>query len=573
MDRAWPKSDASYHRLHYRLDFFSSHHSRSSNAPCPGGKGTCLSGNFGYAPSKRMRRNAAEEDRADEKRREECGSHVRGKRGYLYYNNLFMSISASPAVHPGQTHVVTIEKLTFGGSGFARIGDLAVFVPGTIPGQHAEIVITKFKGNCAEARVTKIIRKAKDEILPRCQHFHECGGCQWQNLPYDKQIAYKEEIVRETLLHLTPVDESIRANLPGRVLKIMPSPQIFHYRNKLEMSFGFSSMRTEERDGKRIYFDEGPTIGFHQPNQWQTVLPITECHLYDEQIGALLADVRRFLDQTKLPVHNPKTHRGLLRTLLLRRGVHTGETMIGFTVKARKKELEPVFQHFMRFGGRSGLASLLVIENMGLNDKPEDPKVHCLVGRPTITERLFDLTFEISPFSFFQTNTLGAEKLYQAIVDGAEISQKDVVLDAYCGMGTIGQYIARYCQKVVGVESHPTAVEDALRSAGKNRIGNISFYKGRMEQVIGDQLSPDGKYKFSVAIVDPPRAGMHPKALTGVLAHKPERLVYVSCNTATFARDLGVILSDGYDLRTVQPIDLFPHTSHIETVAVLQRKA
>lgn len=484
-----------------------------------------------------------------------------------------VAATAEPPVYPGQTYAVTIEKLTFGGSGLAHVGDLAVFVPSTIPGQKVEIVVTKFRGNSAEGRVTKIVRKAKDEIMPRCQHFHECGGCQWQNLPYDKQIAYKEEIVRETLTHLTPVDDAVRETLPGRVLKIIPSPQIFHYRNKLELSFGFSSMTTEEQDGKRIYFDEGPTIGFHQPGKWQTVLPINECHLYDEQIGQLLADVRRFMEETRLPVYNPKTHKGLFRTLLLRRGIHTGESMIAFVVKARKKELEPIFQHFMRFAGRSGLKSLLVIENMSLNDKPEEPKVHCLAGKPLITERLFDLTFEISPFSFFQTNTLAAEKLYQAIVDGAEIGQKDVVLDAYCGMGTIGQYIARFAQKVVGVESHPTAIEDALRSAGKNRIGNISFYKGRMEQVIGDQLSPGGKYRFSVAIVDPPRAGMHPKALAGVLAHKPERLVYVSCNTATFARDLGVILKDGYDLRTVQPVDLFPHTSHIETVAVLQRRS
>jgi len=492
--------------------------------------------------------------------------------GQSAQNSVAPGVSPTMTVYPGQVHTVTIEKLSFGGDGFARIGDCALFIPGTIPGQQVEIVVTKFRGNSAEAKVKKIIRKAKDEVMPRCQHFHECGGCQWQNLPYERQIAYKEDIVRETLLHLTPCDESVRANLPGRVLKIIPSPQVYHYRNKLELSFGFSSMRTEEQAGKRIYFDEGPTIGFHQPGQWQTVLPITECHLYDEQIGALLSDVRRFMTDSHLPVHNPKTHKGLLRTLLLRRGVHTGEMMIAFTVKARKKELEPVFQHFMRFAGRSGLKSLLVIENLGLNDKPEQPKVHCLAGKPTITERLFDLSFEISPFSFFQTNTLGAEKLYQMIVDGAQITQKDTVLDAYCGMGTIGQYVARFAQKVVGVESHPTAVEDALRSAGKNRIGNITFYKGRMEQVIGDQLSPDGKHTFTVAIVDPPRAGMHPKALAGVLAHKPERLVYVSCNTATFARDLGVILNDGYDLRTVQPVDLFPHTSHIETVAVLQRK-
>ncbi len=474
-------------------------------------------------------------------------------------------------LHTGQEHDVTIEKLTHGGAGFATLNGISIFVTGAVPGQQVRVVLTKAKDRYAEAKIVKVIRKSKDEIPARCPHFGTCGGCQWQQLPYDKQLTYKEGIVRETLEHLTPVDEAVRKQLPGRVLKIIPSPQVFNYRNKLEMSFGFTSMRSEEVNGKKRFFDEGPTIGFHQPNEWSTVLPITECHLYDESLSMLLMDVRRFMEQTRLPVYNPKTHKGLLRNLLLRRGMHTGEHMIGFMVNGKKKELEPLFQHFMRFGGRPGLASLLVIESTGLNDKPENPPVYPLVGKTTIKERLFDLEFDISPFSFFQTNTFAAEKLYHAISQVAEIKQSDTVLDAYCGMGTIGQYLARYAQKVVGIESHPTAVEDALASAGKNRIGNISFYKGRSEQVLKDQLKPGGKYAFDVIVVDPPRAGMHPAALESIIAHSPRTIVYVSCNTATFARDLGVLLKSGYDLRTVQPVDMFPHTAHIETVSVLQK--
>ncbi|MDD4319268.1 MAG: 23S rRNA (uracil(1939)-C(5))-methyltransferase RlmD [Candidatus Peribacteraceae bacterium] len=479
----------------------------------------------------------------------------------------------STVIAPGQAHTVTIEKLTFGGSGLAHIGTLPVFVPDSIPGQNLEVVVTKMKGNYAEAKVKKVLRKAKDEINPRCPHAHDCGGCVWQNLSYDKQIDYKEDIVRETLAHLTPVDEAERKNLPGRVLKIIPSPQVFHYRNKMEFSFGYTAMRAEEQGGRRIYFDENPTIGFHKPGQWSTVFPITECHLYDEQLQMLLMTVRRFMEETRLPVYNPKTQKGMLRTLLLRRGVHTGEQMICFLLQARKKELEPLFQTFIRhFSGRPGLASLLVVEHMGLHDKPDFPKIHTLFGKQTITERLFDLQFEISPFSFFQTNTFGAEKLYRAIADAAELTMRDTVLDAYCGMGTIGQYLARFCQKVVGVESHPSAVEDALKSAGKNRIGNISFYKGKAEQVLHQQLKAGGKYAFNVIVVDPPRPGLHPRALEAVIDHKADKVVYVSCNTATFARDLGAFLKKGYELRTVQPVDLFPHTAHIETVALLQRK-
>lgn len=490
-----------------------------------------------------------------------------------------MSSDAKTTVVPGQSHVLAIEKFAHGGAGFAQLNGVPVFVTGAIPGQKVQAVITKKKDTFMEARVEKVILKSKDETLAKCPHFGTCGGCVWQNVTYNKQIQYKEDIVKETLEHLTPADAAVRKQLPGRVLKIIPSPQVFHYRNKLELTFGYGNMRVEERPSKvpgakpqRIYFDENPGVGFHQAGEWATILPVHECHLYDEQVPTLIADINRFMADTKLPVYNPKTHKGILRNLILRRGVHTDEHMICFVVQARKKELEPMFQKFLKFAGRPHLKSLLILEHFGLNDKPEEPKIHALVGEPWITERLFDLTFRISPLSFFQTNTLATEKLYSAIAAAADLSQKDTVLDAYCGMGTIGQYLARFCEKVVGVESHPSAVEDALQSAGRNRIGNISFYKGKTEQVMQQQLKAGGKYKFNVIVVDPPRVGLHPQALAAVIAHKPEKIVYVSCNVSTFARDLGELLKNGYELRNVQPVDMFPHTAHIELVASLHRK-
>ncbi len=490
-----------------------------------------------------------------------------------------MSSVVDPPIQPGQTHVLKIEKLAHGGAGFAELGGLPLFVPGTLPGQKVKVVITKKKENYLEAKLEKVMMRSKDEIRPACAHVGECGGCVWQQLSYNKQIQYKEDIVRETLEHLTPVDPAVRKTLAGRVLKIVPSPQVFYYRNKLELTFGYGNMRHEVRPAKapggkphRVYFDENPGIGLHQQGEWATILPITECHLYDEQLPGLLRDVRRFMEDTKLPVHNPKTHRGMLRNLILRRGIHTEEQMICFVVQARKKELEPLFQKFLKFAGRPQLKSLLIVEHFGLNDKPEAPKIHTLVGDPWIHERLFDLTFRISPFSFFQTNTLATEKLYSAVASATDLSPRDTILDAYCGMGTIGQYLARFCEKVVGIESHPSAVEDALRSAGHNRIANISFYKGKVEQVLSQQLKAGGKYKFDVIVVDPPRVGLHPQALESVITHRPAKVAYVSCNTATFARDLGEFLKNGYELRTVQPVDMFPHTAHIELVALLQRK-
>jgi 23S rRNA (uracil1939-C5)-methyltransferase len=490
-----------------------------------------------------------------------------------------MSSVLETPIQPGQTHVLKVTKLAHGGAGFAELQGLPVFIPGALPGQKVEVVITKKKDAYLEAKLEKIIMRSKDEVRPKCPHVGTCGGCAWQHLSYNKQVQYKEDIVRETLEHLTPADAAVRKSLAGRVLKIIPSPQVFYYRNKLELTFGYANMRQEVRPAKvagsksqRIYFDEHPGIGFHQPGEWATILPVGECHLYDEQLPSLLTEVQRFMEELRLPVYNPKTHRGMLRNLILRRGIHTDEQMICFIVQARKKELEPLFQKFLRFAGRPQIKSLLIVEHFGLNDKPEAPKIHTLVGDPWIHEHLFDLTFQISPFSFFQTNTLATEKLYSAIADAAELSQRDTVLDAYCGMGTIGQYLARFCEKVVGIESHPSALDDALRNAGKNRIANISFYKGKVEQVLNQQLKVGGKYKFNVIVVDPPRVGLHPQALSAVITHRPEKVVYVSCNTATFARDLGEFLKNGYELRTVQPVDMFPHTAHIELVALLQRK-
>lgn len=510
---------------------------------------------------------------------------------------------------PGQHFTLQVERIAAGGQGIALLEGIPVFIPRGIPGQRLEVAITKVKDRYMEAKVLKVLGTAPGEVQPRCKHFASCGGCVWQHLPYEKQIVAKEDIVRETLEHLTPVDEKIRKNLPGRVMSIIPSPQVYYYRNKLELSFGFTGASKEESviptngppkkfdvvvtsgngsgTSTRIPLEGQPSIGFHQPNEWATILPITECHLYDERIPTLLEDVRRFMEQTHLPVYNPRNHKGVLRTLLLRRGIHTEEQMICFIVQARKRELEPLFQHFMRFGQRPEVKSLLIVEHFGLNDKPETPVpasaapiimprsktsvMHVLKGDPFIRERLIDLTFELSPFSFFQTNTLAAEKMYQVIAKFADLSGRETVLDCYCGIGSIGQFLSRFAQKVVGVESNASAVEDALRSAGKNKIGNISFYKGLAEDVLSKQLAPGGKYAFDVIVLDPPRAGLHKKVITAALGHKPRRIVYVSCNVATFARDLAEFLNGGYDLRLVQPIDLFPHTAHVETVALLER--
>ncbi|MEM7495049.1 MAG: 23S rRNA (uracil(1939)-C(5))-methyltransferase RlmD [Myxococcota bacterium] len=472
-------------------------------------------------------------------------------------------------MHPGQEHTVTIDKLTFGGAGLAHIHGKAIFVPGTLPGQQARITITKIKDNHVHAKLRHVERQAPEQIKPRCQHFGICGGCTWQHLSYQAQLNHKEQLVRETLTHLTPADRQIRQNLADRVRPIIPSPREFYYRNKLELSFGYGSMRVERQDGQRIYHDEDRGVGLHRPGEWATIVPLRQCHLYDEHTDSLLLQVRQFMQESGLHVYNPKTHKGVLRTLLLRRGIHTGEHMIALVVQATGEQLRTVLRQAACFATRPNVASLLVIENHERNDRPRNPICHTVAGEPFITEQLCGLRYQISPFSFFQTNTLGAEELYQTVAEAADLRNSDVVLDAYCGMATIGQFLARSCRRVIGIDNSHSAIQDARRSAGHNDIANITLHCGTVEDALAKQPVPSEHHAFDVAVVDPPRAGLHATALKALIAHAPRRIVYVSCNTATFARDLGPLLAARYRLQWVRPVDMFPHTAHIETVAAL----
>ncbi|MEM7589061.1 MAG: 23S rRNA (uracil(1939)-C(5))-methyltransferase RlmD [Myxococcota bacterium] len=472
---------------------------------------------------------------------------------------------------PGQEHTLHIEKLAFGGLGIAYLQGKTVFVPGSLPGQQVLAVITRAKDNCLHARVREVYKKAPKQIQAPCVHFGACGGCVWQQLPYNEQLQHKQQLICETLQHLTPANKPLRQQLGQCVRNILPSPQVFHYRNKLEMSFGYAHMhRQRTPDGKLVWHDEQPSIGFHQRGQWATVLPIAHCHLYEENCHTLLEQVHTMMRTSGLSVYNPKTHKGVWRNLLLRRGVQTGEQMIALVVQAAGKQLQQVLQHAQQLGRTLQPTCLLVIENNAMNDRPLNAPVHPVLGEPFITERLCNLTYRISPFSFFQTNTLGAQVLYEVVREAAQLQQHDVLLDAYCGMGTIGQHLAPHCKQVIGIENNPTAIADAKQSAAANGIANMDFYLGNVEEVLANTDAADVR-KFDVAVVDPPRAGLHPKAAEALVQLAPKRLVYVSCNTTTFARDLAAFLQEGYQLQWVQGVDMFPHTAHIETVAALRR--
>ena len=473
---------------------------------------------------------------------------------------------------PGQEHTLHIDKLAFGGQGIARLQGKTVFVPHALPGQQVRAVITRVKDSHLYARVRQVEQDSPGQIAPRCAHFGACGGCVWQQLPYSEQLKYKQQLICETLQHLTPVDKLLRQQLGQCIREILPSPQQFHYRNKLEMSFGYAHMAAQRQpNGKLVWHDEQPSIGFHQRGQWATVLPIARCHLYEESIDTLVQQVNSMMQASGLPVYNPKTHKGVWRNLLLRRGVQTGEQMIALMVQATGKQLQHVLQCAQQLNLGQQITSMLVIENHTRNDRPVNPAhhtIHTVLGKPFITERLFDLTYRISPFSFFQTNTLAAQVLYNVVREAAELQQHHLLLDAYCGMGSIGQHLAPHCQHVVGIENNPAAIADAKQSVQTNGIDNITFYTGNVEDVLVNTHAECFK-KFDVAVVDPPRMGLHPKATQALVQLAPKRLVYVSCNTTTFARDLATFLQEGYQLQWVQGVDMFPHTAHIETVAAL----
>jgi 23S rRNA (uracil1939-C5)-methyltransferase len=481
-------------------------------------------------------------------------------------------LSIPPSLSVGAELELQVKKVTIGGHGVAEVGGLDILVPGAVPGEKVRARISSKHGDCFEARLEEVL-KTSPGSRPRGEHVRECGGCIWQHLPYEKQLALKEGIIRDALDSLVPLDAEARRHLPGRVLNIIPSPTITHYKNKLELTFGMLSgdgALQKNRGGRLTHL---PAVGFHQPGTWNTVIAEDPCGLYDERLSSLLIEMQAFIADAGLSIYNPRTRRGVLRSLILRRGVRTEEEMLCFLVQARRRELEKHFQKFLRFGERPQVRSLLIVEHFSQGSAPRQPaRSHVLKGAATVRENMFDLTFDLSPFSFFHCNTLGAEKLYASIAAALELSGKETLLDCYCGIGAIGQYLSRFCRHVVGVESHPRAIEDALSSSSRNRISNISFYHGRAEEVLMGKLRRGKKYTFDSVVLDPPRGGVSEITGKAVMEHTPQKIVYVSSNPATLARDLGTFLTGGYDLRLVQPVDLFPHTAHVETVSLLQRR-
>lgn len=450
------------------------------------------------------------------------------------------------------------------GKSLARVNDMVVFVPFCVPGDIVDLQVRKKRHSYMEAEVIRFVEKSAVREEPFCEHFGVCGGCKWQNLPYDKQLEMKQRQVYEQLTRIGKVE------LP-EFMPILGSRKIREYRNKLE--FGCSNKRwmTREEIASGEPAGEMRAIGFHITGAFDKILPIHNCHLMD----GLQNEIRNFIYQyaidNDLTFFDLRQQTGLLRDVMVRNS-NTGEWMVLVQFHYdeegdRERSLQLMEALADRF---PQITSLLYVDNQKCNDTFGDLELTLYKGNDHIFEIMEGLRFKVGPKSFYQTNTDQAYHLYSVARQFAGLTGEEVVYDLYTGTGTIANFVARSAKKVVGIEYVPEAIEDAKVNSDINGIGNTLFFAGDMKDILTDEFIA-GHGRPDVIITDPPRAGMHPDVVETILRAKPRRIVYVSCNPATQARDLQ-LLDRLYKVVAVQPVDMFPHTPHVENVAALELK-
>lgn len=445
---------------------------------------------------------------------------------------------------------VRVESLAFGGAGVARQDGFVLFIPGTAPGDLARVLLTKRKASYGEAKILELLEPAPSRVQPRCGLFGTCGGCNWQHLPIEEQVRAKEAIVADAVRRQAGIADAI-------VEPIVASPDTWRYRNKMEFTF------QRERDTNRL------VAGFHRPGDWRRILDVQECHLPPQPVVDLLRAAVREGDRQNLTAWNPKFHNGTLRQLVVRHCV-SEDSLIALLLTGDERGVDfPALVRAMRRAAPNlkGIAWGL---NPGQSDVARADRIVASDGELQFEEKLGELSFRVSLASFFQSNSRGAERLYETALEYAELTGRESLLDAYCGTGTIAQYCARRAHDVVGIELLQDAVWDARENARRNGLDNCTFVAGDMRQALPAVLASRER-PLTRVIVDPPRGGMEKKALEQLLDIRAPLFVYVSCNPTTMARDLQLAKEAGYVLERVRPVDMFPQTYHIECVAKLRR--
>lgn len=456
---------------------------------------------------------------------------------------------------------ITIEAYAAEGKSIARLEDGKVlFVDNAIPGDVADIAITKDKKSWAQGRMIRLVTPSPQRIDPFCQHFGVCGGCKWQMLPYPQQLIYKQQQVADQLQRIGHVE------LP-EISPIIGSPKERYYRNKLEFTFSTQRYRTfEEIQAREETFTSEPAMGFHAPGLFDKVVAIHTCYLQTDPTNLLLKVLREYTEANNLGYYDFKTQYGWLRNVIIR-VASTGEILINLVMHHEDKEArEGILQHMLQ--NIPGITSLNYTLNGKMNDTIHDQEVVCYYGKSYVEERLEDFRFKISPKSFFQTNTYQAEALYRVTRDFAGLTGEETLYDLYCGTGSIGIFCSKGAKKVIGIEVVEDAVKDAYENAAINNITHCEFFAGDVEKICTDAFF-ETHGRPDVIITDPPRAGMTEKLVNQLLKMRAPKVVYVSCNPATQARDLQ-LLDAAYKITRLQPVDMFPHTHHIENVALLE---
>lgn len=458
---------------------------------------------------------------------------------------------------------IYVEDYAAEGRSLARIDGKVLFIEGAVPGDVADVLVTKNKKDWSEGKALRIVTPASNRLEPFCEHFGLCGGCKWQMLPYEQQLQYKQREVEQHLRRIGQID------LPP-LLPIAGAGASRYYRNKLEFTFSTKRYRTREELEALDAATEAPAhepgaLGFHVPRIYDKVIDIHTCYLMEEPANAIRNFIRERAHKKGYAFYDIKAHTGWLRTLIIRLTTK-GELMVhvtlGYADEPLQRELfDAVLQAFPQ------ITTLIYTINPKWNDSIHDLQPQVYYGPGFILEQLEDYRFKIGPKSFFQTNTRQAEKLYAITRNFAQLTGSEVLYDLYCGTGSIGLFCSRGAQRVIGVEVVAEAIADAWENARLNGVEHARFFAGDVVQVCTDAFFAEHG-RPDVLITDPPRAGMHEKLVRKILEMEAPRVVYVSCNTATQARDLQ-LLNEKYAVERLQPVDLFPHTHHIENVAAL----
>jgi 23S rRNA (uracil1939-C5)-methyltransferase len=459
-------------------------------------------------------------------------------------------------IKKGDTIELTIEKVVYGGRGLAHLNNMAIFVANTAPGDRVTAKVAKVKKNFAEARVLEVLETSPNRIISPCPYSDYCGGCTWQFIEYEKQLEYKHAFVEDLLNHIGKATNF-------QINHTLPSAQIFGYRNKMEFSFSDKRWLLPEEKDKKMD-DKNFALGLHVPGTFDKIIDIDGCLLQKEEGNEILREVKRFVKDSGIPAYGLKTHQGFWRYLMLRHSHAFNEWMVNIVTSEERDAPVQTLALILRDGFK-GIVSIVNNINTRKGGTAIGERERILTGRRNIREKIGTFTFEISANSFFQTNTSLSQRLYQTVKDFASLTGKETVLDLYCGIGTVSIFLAPQASRMIGMDISNSAIADAKSNCQLNSIDNCEFLCGDVRMLLSQySVKPD------LLVTDPPRVGMQRQVIDQVLRLLPDRIIYISCNPATLARDISLLKAQ-YRVEEVQPIDLFPNTYHIESIARLER--